>query len=253
MHQLLIVSLVAGLLSGSSAGLGLPFVPQASQVGTEGIVKMLAPPMMAVAKLITVEKWTPRFDELLQRAPGAESLGGKWSPASPAWPKARAAFTTRMAKILDAYLAYGELPNVLQTTLERDFPGPDAGALWKILNGPTGPSLIEYEAGSEFVLSMMSLTPDGPKVGDPAWMKQLSALRAKFKAGIGPEVPREDPAQQDSVMKITAGSFGLTFSGLWRLVVGKAQNSLDGAINLMIFDDREAIFRDIAQAMATIK
>ena len=41
--------------------------------------------------------------------------------------------------------------------------------------------------------------------------------------------------------------------GLWGAVVGKATVQLQGAIDLMIFDDRDAIAREIETAISEMK
>jgi hypothetical protein len=40
---------------------------------------------------------------------------------------------------------------------------------------------------------------------------------------------------------------------LWDSVLSKATTDITGALNLMVFDDRDAIMREIEAAVATVK
>jgi hypothetical protein len=221
----------------------------------EALVKKLSTPMWSVAKLVTLETWNPRIDELIRRFPGAEPLGAKWNSSAPAWQKARTAVSSRVMKVIDAYSKYPEFTETLREQLDKSFPGAKAAELAKMLDGPAGPALIMFQARQEFLLEMMSLSvdPNAPSPGDPAWPKAVASLSQKFKDGIGPGVPSVDATYEKDVIKFSDEPLGREFSMLWMSVVGKAKISIEGGISLIIFDDREAITREINQAIASMK
>ena len=71
--------------------------------------------------------------------------------------------------------------------------------------------------------------------------------------GVGPAVPADDPAHQNDVITFISTPAAGKFQQLWMSVVGKAKVTLDTGMNLMIFDNREAIVKEIAAAVATVK
>jgi len=219
----------------------------------EALVKTLSTPMWSVVKLITADKWDPRIDDLLQRFPGAQPLGAKWNASAPAWQKARSALSTRLTKVLDAYRALPEFTNTLRTELETAFSSAEAAELAKVIGGPAGPALLNFEGRKEYVAAMMPATPDGPSPGDPAWSKALAGWSQKYQERIGAAKPAMDAAQEKEMLAFISGPLGRKFSMLWMSVVGKATNAVDGGINLMIFDDRDAITKEINQAIASMK
>ena len=217
----------------------------------DALVKLLAPPMATTVRLVAVESWGPRFDELVQTFPGAAPLGAKWTRSAPAWQKARGAFSTRLTRIIDAYLASGELTEELEAALARNFPGNDAAALLKVLTGPDGPSIIHSEAQVDF---LVGATHDSPaKPGDKLWVAETNRLVTKFEAAVGSGIPRPDPAREKSVAKFLDGATGTALHLAWSSVLGRAGTAIRGVINLMLFDERAAIEREITQAIATIR
>jgi len=229
--------------------------PTAALVQNDALITLLAPPMTAVARLIVTERWDPRFDELVQRAPSAAPLGSKWTPTLPAWQKARASVGARMTRILEAYSLTSMLPAALSAELRDSFPADEAAALSAVLKGPSGPAIIQFQASSTFVVEIMSYNPNAPKVGERAWTEELGALRKRFRERIGPSVTatETDAGRQAEVMKFVGEPAGTKFNQLWMAVVAKAVVAMEGAVNLMVFDDSDAILRDIAQAVATVK
>lgn len=219
----------------------------------EALVKKLKPSMLALTRLIAAEKFAPRMDELIQRAPNAEALGAKWTPTLPAFQKARTAISSRVTKVVDLYAASDELPGLLRKELDSYYPGAASAGLSTTLNGPTGPALIYASARSQFALAMMSENPDGPRVGEPAWMTQLGTLMKTFKDRIGPAVPAPDAAALNEAEAFLNTDVGNKFSRVWMSVIDRAMNDLDTGIQLMIFDNRDVIMKEISAAIATVK
>jgi hypothetical protein len=222
-------------------------------VQNDALVRLLSPPMAAVVRLVTAEQWNPRLDEVVQRAPAAAPLGARWTPAAPAWQKARSDVGARMARLFEAFASGGDLPRALAAALDANVPGADAAALLAALQGPAGPSIVRFEASSQFVLQLMAGAPGGPAPGGADWMARYKELSRTFNERIGADVPAGDAARADEVMTFTRGPAGTKFRSVWMSVIGKATTAFDGAMNLMLFDDRDAIMRDIAQAAATVK
>jgi hypothetical protein len=226
-------------------------VDAAPQAGA--IAAKLVPSMTAVARLTAEQMWSPRFDQIVQHAPSAAALGPRWSKDSAAWQKARAALGARLVTLLDAFERTKPLPRDLDTELARLFPGADAVALAAALEKPEGGALVRYQARNEFVVDMMAAVPNGPKPGEPEWQSQYAEWVKTFDARIGTVVPRDDGRYVNEAGAFMGTPLGRTFGRLWMSVLGKASVAITGAVNLMLFDDREAIARDIAAAVATVK
>ena len=226
--------------------------PEASRTATTGpaagLAARLAGPMASVARLITEEKLRPQVDDLVQRAPPAQKLGDKWNASHPAWPRARESFTRRIAMVADAYAQTGELEQNLEAQLGA-LPPSDALALDAALNGPAGGAIVRETASMLFVTTIMADEPNGPKIGEPAWYARLRGLRSQFDARVGSSLPPADRSHDADVKQFMDGKTHQLSLSLWNAVVGKASTSIEGAANLEVFDDREAILKEIAAAV----
>jgi hypothetical protein len=210
-------------------------------------------PMLLVARLITQEKLSPHIDEVLKEIPSAQHLGDRWTSSNPAWEKARAVLTGRLDRIAAAYGDSDLYSQMLQSEIERTAPGDKSAALTKMLSGPAGPAILRSQAMIQFVSTVMADEPDGPKIGDPAWHQRLKALSTTFNERAGAAIPPDDPSRSADVEKYFSSPEAAAFRTLWNGVVGKATVKLDGAMNLMMFDDREAIMRELDAAVASAK
>ena len=217
----------------------------------DALVKLLAPPMTAVARLIAVEAWSPKFDELVQNFPAAAPLGAKWNKSAPAWQQARSAVGARLTRLVEAYAASDDLTERLQAALARNFPGDQADALLKVLTGPDGPTIIHFEAQTDFLVGAMHDLPVKP--GDETWRTETNRLAKKFEEAIGSGIPRPDPAREKTAATFRDDAMGTPFHLVWFSVLSRAETAIRGMINLMMFDDRAAIEREITQAIATVK
>ena len=193
------------------------------------------------------------MNALIQRFPGAERLGSKWTSAAPAWQKARSGVGARLTRVLDLYSSTGELPNLIRARVDEYFPGGEADSLLTVLKSQAGPSIVHFAATTSFVGQAKETRPDGPEVGSPEWFKETSAFVRKFRERIPPEVPAEDKSQADVVNKFNDSPAGNKFSQLWMSVISRAETNISGAMNLVLFDDLAAIEREIAQAIASVK
>jgi len=216
------------------------------------IVGKLAAPMLAVARLITTETLNPRIDDLLQRTPAAERLGSGWNASHTAWPKARKSFTDRMALITDMYEHSGELQAKLQETLS-ELSKADTDAFVAVLNGPQGAAILRQDALIQFLSTIMADDPGAPKPGDPGWSKRTGQLKRLFDEHVGPAMPAANGLPDGEAKAYFDSDVHRVSMQLWGGVVGKAVVQLQGAINLMIFDDHEAIAREIAAAIGEQK
>jgi len=208
----------------------------------------LAGPMLSVARLITEEKLRPQVDNLIQRAPPAQKLGDTWNASHPAWPKARDSFTKRIAAVADAYGKTGELEQSLDAQLGK-LSASDVQALAAALNGPAGGVILREQASMEFVTAVMADDPNGPKIGDPAWYARMKALRTRLNEQVGPSLPPGDKTHDADVNQFFESPANQVSMSLWNAVVGKASTRIEGAVNLAVFEDREAILKEIAAAV----
>jgi hypothetical protein len=125
-------------------------------------------------------------------------------------------------------------------------------ALAAPLNGPAGPAIVRQLARFQFATMMMADDPNGPKPGDAAWREKLRALQTVFDQRLGLAISSDDGRHNADVeMFFSAASNDA--SRLCFAVVARATGELEGAINLMMFDDREAIGREITTAIAHVK
>jgi hypothetical protein len=216
--------------------------------GQDSIAEKSAAPLLAVARLITYEKWNSHLDEFVNALPAGKSLGDRWQPLDARWQQARRLVDTRVGRILDAYERSGELSSLIASELGSI--GADRRLLAAALDSAAGPGILRFFASTQYVSTTMADDPKGPRYGDPGWMDQMRALRKRFDERIGPGVPPADTAHIQEVQQFVSSPAGQQCAGLWGLIVGKATARLDAAINLMLFDDREAIDRETARMIA---
>jgi hypothetical protein len=210
--------------------------------------------MSAVVRLVLDEKWRPVLDEVVQKAPAAATLGNRWTPQSAGWQKARSALGARYARSVDSYLQSEQMPRAIQAALADTISTDEAPAYEKALEGPAGRTIIHYQALTAFVAIVMSSSPREPQYGQPGWTERMTALRRIFSERVaGAGVPREDPAQKADAAKFIGEPIGRKASRFWMSVVGKASLKVDGVINLMLFDDQNAIQRELADAAASVR
>ena len=228
-------------------------VSVSAETPARSVAATVKKPMLFVARLVTQEKLRPNIDEMLQNAPSAKALGAKWNASNPAWEKARSVITGRIDRIADLYGDSADYTAMLQSEIDRTAPGEQATALAKMLSSPAGPSILRSQGMIQFVSTVMAEDPNGPKIGDPAWREQMRALSTLFKDRAGAAFPPDDPARAAEVQQYFGTSDAAAFRNLWNGVVGKIGVKLDGAINLVMFDDREAIQRELDAAIATAK
>jgi hypothetical protein len=212
----------------------------------------LTTPMLAVALLITEERFKPQIDEAVQNAPPAKRLGARWNATSPAWQQARTSITSRIAKVAEAYAQTGEMDRTFDAALAGVAPGSQADALVTALNGPTGPEILRGYAVIELVSIVMADDPAGPKPGERGWTERSVSLAKAFDQRMGSVMPR-DAAREVEAAKFFSTPTGEALRNLWNAVVGEATTQISGAVNRMVFEELEAIVREIEAAVATVK
>jgi hypothetical protein len=217
-----------------------------------GLAAKLQAPMLAVAIAITEEQLNPLIDQMVQRVQSAQRLGSRWNATHPAWQKARTTITRRVDLLSAAYDETGEMGRTFAAAAARVAPGSQADAVVAALNGPAGPEIIREHALIEFATTLMADDPNGPNPGERAWMELMASMSKKFDLRLGAVMPR-DPAHEAEAGKMFSTPTGELLRSLWGSVVGKAVSQLKGAVNLALFDDREAIAREIEAVIATVK
>ena len=219
----------------------------------DALIKLLTPPMMAVTRLLVNEQWSDRIEDVVRRAPSVVALGPKWPVSPEITAKTHAVIESRIALIADAYAKTTELTQALQSNLDRLYPGDAAKELHATLIGPMGPTAIRYEARSAFMVEGMPSGPGTPEIGSRDWLNVMKTFVKKFDDGIGRDVPAVELETAPGLIEFTKTKTGENFMLLWSAVVSKASTQITGAVNLMVFDDRAAINRDIARIISTIK
>ena len=238
-----------------SVGVTLLLATSAALADTpaKAVATAVKKPMLFVARIVTHEKLRPNIDEALQNLSSAKALGAAWNSSNPAWEKARAVITRRIDRIADLYGDSDDYGAMLQSEIDRTAPGEKSAAIAKMLGSPAGPSILRSQGMIQFVSTVMADEPDGPKIGDPAWRDRMRVLSTTFKDRAAAAFPPDDPSHAAEVQQYFSSPDSAAFRNLWNGVVGKISVKLDGAINLMMFDDREAIQRELDAAVATAK
>jgi hypothetical protein len=216
------------------------------------IAARLAAPMLALAQLIAVEKLNPAMEQMLQNAPPAQGLGDAWRPSHPAWPKARAAVRSRIQPIVTLYEQTGAISQAIESKV-TDLSATEAEALATVLNGPAGPAIVRGYASVTFTTIVMSDEPNGPAFSDPAFAQRMKVLRGTFNEQIGPAMPRDDGTRAADVEKYVSSASSERLLDLFQTVARGAALQLHNALTLFLFDEREAIWRDIKAAIASLK
>ena len=215
------------------------------------VASKLAAPLVAVVRLIVEERINPLIDNVLQNAPPAARLGNRWGPSNPAWQQARASFTGRIERIADWYRDSGDFVRTLESELKKLTPDSEA-ALASALNGPAGPAILRQLARMQFTVMMMADDPNGPRPGGNAWQEKVRELQSLFDRRIGPALPPDDPRHAADVEKFLA-ALSSDVSGVCFSTVAAATNELAGAINLILFDDSDAIRQEIETVIARVR
>jgi hypothetical protein len=187
----------------------------------------------------------------LQGAPPAARLGNRWTPSHAAWQEARKSISGRIERIADGYEKSGSIERTIASEFGRLTPESQA-ALATPLNGPAGPANERQLARFQFASMMMADDPDGPKPGEAAWKEKLRALQTLFDQRLGPAMPADDGRHNADVEAFFSAA-STDGSSLCFAVVARATRELDGAVNLMMFDDREAIGNEITAVIARVK
>lgn len=215
------------------------------------VTATLAGPIQGVARLIVEERTSRLIDEVLKKSPPAVGLGDRWNPSTAAWRDARKSFSSRIARVVDAYEKSGDVVRMLESAFGQLAPESQA-ALAAQLNGPAGPAIVRQLVWSGFLSMMSDDDPDGPKPGEPAWKEKVRALKTTFDQRIGSAMPADDgshDAEADAFFSAMASdAVGLLFG-----VVERATSELEGAINLMVYDNSAVIGREIEAVIARVK
>jgi hypothetical protein len=210
--------------------------------------KTSSAPVLAVARMIAEDTWSPLLDKRVQQSPAGRPFGAAWTSADSRWQKARAALGARMTNILTAYATSNQTGRAFHEEADRIGAGPDLDGAIAALGGPPANSVVHAQARQAYIVSTMTARPDGPAAGTPAWQARLKELGQQFDQRAGPDVPPNDPARAPDVEKLASGPAWRTLSRIWTFALSNATRQIDTAMNLMLFDDQAGIERDIAAA-----
>ena len=204
--------------------------------------------MLAVARLMTEDTWNPLLDKRVQESPAGQAVGAAWTPSDARWQKARAALGARMTRILAAYSASNELASSVQKQVAQIGSGANLDAAVAALTGPAGTAVARQEAKKAYIVNSGSKSPNGPAIGSKEWNAQIGELGKQFDARAGSTVPADDGTHTAEVEKVITGPAGATLTRIFDGGVSNATRQLNTALNLMMFDERDAIEREIASA-----
>src|SRR5262245_16935067 len=217
------------------------------------IVTTSAGPMFTVVRLLVEDTWSPLLDKRIQESPAASPLGAAWNPSDPRWQRARAPLGARLTKILTSYAGSPELAKHIEAEVGRIGQSHDLDAALAAIVAPAGAAIIRQQAKKTYIVHAMSAggpASRGPAIGSPEWTTQLNDMGRRFDVRAGINVPADDGRHQAELEKFYAtGAFSEVLRRIWDFGVDNATRQLNTALNLMLFDDQEAIEKDIAAAI----
>ena len=220
-------------------------VASSSVPATGPAAAKLAPSVMTAARLVIEERMNPRIDDIIQNAPPAAKLGDRWNPSNASWQQARRSISGRIERILGWYQDSGELARKLETTLKAI--GPDSEAtIAAALNGPAGSAILHELGRMQFASMIMSDDPDGPRVGERAWLEKQRELLTMYDRRTG--VTARDRTYDADVANFFSGP-SIDASRVCLSTVAAVTRDIEYAINLMMFDESEAIRHEIESAI----
>jgi len=205
--------------------------------------------VIATTSMTATRTWSTRFDQLLSEAGAARRLGTDWSPRDPRWQQARHALLERVSTVHAALVKQGQLDAIIVREYRRAITPAEARNLSNLLAGPAGPAYLRQQGAMHFIVTNMTSGRNAPKPGSPEWLKQMSELQKEFNTGFKGPAPRAaDASSRDALAKSpAAGKLGRAFT----MSARSFETQVDGAVNLLLFDQRDAINRDIDKAIAT--
>ncbi len=241
--------------------LGLLICPAASEAQTTPtaaatLVTTSAGPMFTVARLLVEDTWSPLLDKRIQESPAARSLGAAWKPSDTRWQQARAALGARMTDILAAYAGSNELTKHIEAEVERIGQSHDLDTALAAIKAPAGAAIIRQQAKKTYIVHAMSAggpASRGPAIGSPEWVTQLNDMGRRFDDRAGTNVPADDGTHKAELEKFYAtGPLSEVLRRIWDFGVDNATRQLNTALNLMVFDNQDAIETDVAAAIGHV-
>jgi hypothetical protein len=206
--------------------------------------------MVLVAQGLTEATWNPILDRRIQQSPAAAALGAAWSPSDARWKKARAALAARVTRLFDSYARSGEIDGFVEAEVGRMGANADLDRAVAALQSPAGPSIVRHQARQAYIVQHSTGNPSsGPAIGSPEWNQQLHDLGKEFDDRVGPKLPTDDGSHLAEVEALAATPAWSALSRVWSFGVSNGTRQLNTALNLMMFDDQEAIDHDIATAI----
>jgi hypothetical protein len=209
--------------------------------------------MLAVARMLVEDTWIPLLDQRIQQSPAARSLGAAWTPADARWQKARAALGARMARLFEAYAKSPEIAHTIGEEIGKIGASPNLDAAMAALKGPAGPAIVRQQAQTTYVVQASTAggpNRPGPEIGSAEWSAQLRDMRRRFAERAGSDIPADDPARKADVEKLFAArDVREVLRRVWDAGVSTGQRQMNTGLNLMVFDDQQAIERDVAAAI----
>jgi hypothetical protein len=249
LRSLLLVSL--GLLMCPAAG-----EAQKTPAAAATMVTTSAGPMFTVSRLLVEDTWNPLLARRIQESPAARPLGAAWKPSDTRWQQARAALGARMTHILDAYAGSNELTKHIETEVGRIGQSHDLDTVLTAIKAPLGPAIIRQQAKQTYIVHAMSAGGPAsrePAIGSPEWITQLNEMGRRFDDRAGTNVPADDGAHKAELEKFYANRpLAEVLRRIWDFGIDNATRQLNTALNLMVFDNQDAIEKDIAAAIGRV-
>lgn len=206
--------------------------------------------MIAVAQGLTEATWNPILDKRVQQSPAAAVLGAAWTPSDARWKKARAALAARVTRLFDSYARSGEIDGFVEAEVGRMGVTSDLDRAIAALQGAASPSVVRLQARQAYIVQHETGNPaNRPAIGSPEWNKQLADFGKEFDDRVAPKLAPDDGSHVADAEKLAATPAWSALARVWTFAISNGTRQLNTALNLMMFDDKEAIERDIAAAI----
>jgi hypothetical protein len=229
-----------------------PGVAQKTPSAAATAVTTSAAPMFTVTRLLVEDTWNPLLDQRIQESQAGRGLGTAWKPSDARWQKARASLAARMTRLLTAYQGSHEIESRIEAEVGTIGQSKDLDDVIAALRGPAGAAIVRQQAKQTYMIHAMLAggpSPNGPAIGSPEWSAHLREMGTRFEERAGADVPADDGTHKADVEKLYAARpTADVLRRIWDAGVDNAIRQLDTAMNLMLFDNQDAIEKDIAGA-----
>ena len=190
------------------------------------------PSVRKTARFVTLQRWDPRFDDMLASYGKAHAAPAAWRSGDPHWEEAKGKFLARFATRIDQLSSDPEADTLMMKGFAR-LSDADADAAAAKVN----PDIINY---SDVVIISVT-TMEDKRLTSPVDPEVIAARKKSGAHPVLPGSPVEQEVKDPSVRRLMdARSSAVRF----------LSTGFDGQLQLLLFDRQDAFQHDIDVALA---